>query len=216
MLIRDNFNREGYVVLRKYLSQQIIDEMYSFFDSNASKFWHDDCDLPMYGETFRTNGKFYNEVENVYEKVTRQLQFSLQTYLIRTYHMGRVYTSDTTGMERHVDRAPCHTSITFPVAIDKEGWSINLLSLLGKEVEVNLDVGDILLYKGCDVAHWRNHKKDLTMQYQYYMHWIDYHSEEGEYMRQFSREELQKMSLWPNTFSFLKQAGSLPAPRSKQ
>ena len=70
-----------------------------------------------------------------------------------TYAYTRVYKKGHT-LEKHTDRKSCEVSTTLNLGGDM--WSIYLTDKKGKDVEVKLKPGDMLLYSGCELEHWRN------------------------------------------------------------
>jgi len=75
--------------------------------------------------------------------------------LIPTYSYTRLYkTGDE--LKRHKDRPSCEVSITLNLGGDD--WDI-FLEPSGKTnqkgIAVSLQVGDFLIYKGCELEHWR-------------------------------------------------------------
>ena len=75
--------------------------------------------------------------------------------LVPTYSYARVYKKGDI-LERHKDRKSCEVSATLNLGGDK--WPI-FLEPSGKNnqkgVKINLNVGDMLMYKGCELEHWR-------------------------------------------------------------
>jgi len=75
--------------------------------------------------------------------------------LVPTYSYARVYKKGDI-LERHKDRKSCEISTTINLGGDK--WPI-FLEPSGKNnqkgVKVNLNAGDMLMYKGCELEHWR-------------------------------------------------------------
>mgnify|MGYP003124065819 FL=1 len=67
--------------------------------------------------------------------------------LIEMYSYGRVYT---TGAElpKHMDRKSCEYSLTMNLGGDM--WPI-----FADGEQVDLNPGDCLVYKGCEIEHWR-------------------------------------------------------------
>jgi hypothetical protein len=79
------------------------------------------------------------------------MEKELNAKLIPCYSYTRVYkTGDI--LERHVDREACEISTTMFLGGDP--WPIYLKNK--KYIEVNLKPGDMLVYKGCDLEHWRD------------------------------------------------------------
>tara|TARA_B100000902_G_C26809279_1_gene668400 strand:- start:336 stop:626 length:291 start_codon:yes stop_codon:yes gene_type:complete len=54
------------------------------------------------------------------------------------------------SLKRHKDRPSCQISTTLNLGGDP--WSI----YLEPNIEINLKQGDMLIYRGCDLEHWRN------------------------------------------------------------
>jgi len=76
--------------------------------------------------------------------------------LVPTYSYARVYEKGSI-LHRHKDRPSCEISTTlnlggdpWPIFIDKSGGENN------KGEEVNLKPGDMLVYSGCELEHWRD------------------------------------------------------------
>ncbi len=75
--------------------------------------------------------------------------------LIPTYSYARAYKRGD-KLRRHKDRPSCETSCTMNLGGDL--WPIFLepSGELGKEgTKILLNPGDMLIYRGCDVEHWR-------------------------------------------------------------
>jgi len=69
--------------------------------------------------------------------------------LIPTYSYSRFYVKGN-DLKKHKDRMACEYSATLNLAGDKV-WPI----FLGDNIKIELTPGDILVYKGCEVEHWR-------------------------------------------------------------
>lgn len=71
-------------------------------------------------------------------------------------------------LNAHVDRPSCQYSITLPLlSFDDTPWSI---FVGGKEV--NLNIGDLVVYKGCEVTHWRE-PYEGQFQVQAHLHYVN-------------------------------------------
>jgi len=81
----------------------------------------------------------------VMEKVTGLKLFPSYTYA-RIYKKGDI-------LERHKDRFSCEISTTMNLGGDK--WDIYLDPTEGEGIKVNLNPGDMLVYSGCELEHWR-------------------------------------------------------------
>jgi len=83
-----------------------------------------------------------------------------------TYTYGRIYWAGST-LAAHRDRPSCEYSATLCIATDPEPWPIYMAG-----EEILLEAGDIAVYRGCDVEHWR---KPYTgrQQIQLFLHYVD-------------------------------------------
>ena len=67
--------------------------------------------------------------------------------VVPTYSYARLYKHGD-ELKRHKDRPSCEISTT--INLGGESWSIFL-----EGTEILLNIGDMLIYKGCKLEHWR-------------------------------------------------------------
>ena len=92
--------------------------------------------------------------------------------LIPQYTYARIYKNGSV-LERHSDRPECQYSVTICLGGDyKKQWPIWIKDYTGKSHEVPLDEGDMLVYSGCELEHWRD-KFEGNAQFQLFMHYVD-------------------------------------------
>jgi hypothetical protein len=91
--------------------------------------------------------------------------------LLPTYSYARIYYTGS-SMERHTDRPSCEYSATICISADPEPWEIGMKGYTGEESYVNLNPGDICIYSGTVVEHWRNEYKGKK-QVQFFIHTVD-------------------------------------------
>lgn len=96
--------------------------------------------------------------------------------LIPTYGYGRIYYTDS-ELKRHGDRFACEYSVTICLEPDETNWPICIKGRDGKEYEIKQKPGDALVYKGCELQHWRIAFKG-TEHIQCFLHYVD---SEGPY-----------------------------------
>jgi len=97
--------------------------------------------------------------------------------LLPTYTYWRLYTINAT-LEKHVDRESCEISITTMIDSDvKSNWPIYI-----DKVPVNIDVGDAIVYLGCEVEHWRD-KLTSDYQTQVFMHYVNKNGDNKDFFK---------------------------------
>jgi hypothetical protein len=107
-------------------------------------------------------------METLMMKVLPVMQKETELQLIPTYSYARIYKNGDI-LKRHKDRPSCEISTTlnlggdpWPIFIDGTGADSVIDEYKNihkpnapKGTEVLLDVGDMLVYSGCDLEHWR-------------------------------------------------------------
>lgn len=87
--------------------------------------------------------------------IEKEVGFSL----IPAYSYLRFYTAES-FLRKHVDRPSCEISATLTVGNKSTAsWPIYVESN-GKTIAVDLDVGDLMIYKGPKIPHWREKLAD--------------------------------------------------------
>ena len=92
-------------------------------------------------------------------KVLSRMKKETGLDLIPTYSYSRLYKKGDI-LHRHKDRYSCEISTTLNLCCDP--WTI-YLDPTGKKgqagVKIELKPGDMLIYSGCDLEHWREEFK---------------------------------------------------------
>ena len=86
-------------------------------------------------------------METLLMKVLPTMQQETGLELVPTYSYARIYKHGDI-LHKHKDRPSCEISTTIHLGGDK--WSIFI-----EGTEVMLDIGDMLVYSGCELEHWR-------------------------------------------------------------
>mgnify|MGYP003109744661 FL=1 len=90
-------------------------------------------------------------METLLVMVKPVLEKYLKMSLIPTYAYARVYEKGS-DLKKHKDRKSCDFSTTMNLGGDL--WPIYI-----DNKKVNLKPGDMLIYRGCDLTHWRDEFK---------------------------------------------------------
>ena len=139
-----------YFLNKRAVARHLFDERYISQFTNYFGVWNDQ-QIP---ETY----SHYADIvmETLLQKVKPIMEKESKVKLIETYSYARIYKKGD-ELKRHKDRYSCEISTTMHLGGDE--WPI-YLEPSGKEgqdgVEVNLKPGDMLMYRGCDLEHWRS------------------------------------------------------------
>ena len=198
----NNFEKNGYYVLEQAINKDLATFIYNYFlikrqvhitfreNNYISPFNEDwgtykDKQVP---ETYSHYADIVMEtllirLKDAMEKVTNKS-------LIETYSYARIYKKGDI-LERHKDRPSCQISTTlnlggdeWPIFVepDKNKGKIinnNYISDNTPGTKIILKPGDMLIYKGCDLEHWRKpfEGEDCA---QVFLHYNDENGEFGK------------------------------------
>lgn len=175
-----SFNKNKYKVLRECISKDLTDFLHEYIllkekvfkimrrDRYISEFnldWGGTDDHQM-----KDCYVHYGDIacETLLAKLKPIFEKEAETKLVENYTYGRVYNKGK-KLERHKDRMSCEISATLNLGGDP--WPIYLEpnhlkgfidlknkyhSEYTKGVEIILKPGDLLMYRGCDLEHWRD------------------------------------------------------------
>tara|TARA_R100000995_G_scaffold83968_1_gene61290 strand:+ start:684 stop:1325 length:642 start_codon:yes stop_codon:yes gene_type:complete len=151
----------NYFLLKRDAVKYMYEKNYTY-DSGLLGTWTD-AQIP---NTFSCYGD--HVMETLLVKMLPVMKEHTQLDLIPTYSYARLYKNGD-ELKRHKDRPSCEISTTlnlggdpWPIFIDGTGQDnvIDEYKNIHKPnapegTEVLLDVGDMLVYSGCELEHWR-------------------------------------------------------------
>jgi len=162
-----SFKNNKYTVLKKAISSELAAFVYKYFLNKraVARTFFDTKYISPFTEYF---GVWNDEqVPNTYshyadivmdtllEEVKPVMEKHTKLKLSPTYSYARIYKKGDV-LARHKDRYSCEISTTLNLGGDP--WPI-YLDPTGKKgqagVKVDLEPGDMLIYSGCDLEHWR-------------------------------------------------------------
>jgi hypothetical protein len=98
--------------------------------------------------------------------------------LYPTYSYGRIYYTGAV-MAVHTDRPSCQYSAT--ITIEKNTpWPIWMENFQGMAAPLDLEVGDMCVYRGDKLPHWREEYTG-TEHIQFFLHYVDVDGEYADY-----------------------------------
>jgi hypothetical protein len=175
-----NFKKDKYIIVKKAISEELSKFCYDYFmmKRNVARTMFDNKYISQFTEYF---GVWNDEqVPNTY---SHYADIVMETLLIKllpmmekntglklnpNYSYARIYKKGDI-LKRHKDRFSCEISTTLNLGGDK--WPI-YLDITGSDnvideykniikpdapagIQVNLEPGDMLIYKGNELEHWR-------------------------------------------------------------
>ena len=162
-----SFKKNKYSILRGVISKELANFTYAYFlnKRKVARFLFDHKWLSPFTEYYgvwndhqapNTYSHYGDLVmETLLQRVKPAMEKHTKLKLSETYSYARIYKKGDV-LHRHKDRYSCEISTTLNLGGDS--WPI-YLDPTGKEgqagIKIDLDPGDMLIYSGCDLEHWR-------------------------------------------------------------
>ena len=163
------FKKKKYTVIRQAISKELAAFVANYFC--MQKQVYDTCREQRYFSPFENIIGYYEEpngqIPNTYSQYANM---AMETLLLKcqpvmekatglklnpAYSYARIYKKGD-ELKRHKDRFSCEISTTMNLAGDN--WPIYLdpSGETGKKgIKIDLEAGDMLVYSGCELEHWR-------------------------------------------------------------
>ena len=159
-----DFKTDKYTLIQKAISEELSEFLFEYLNlkRKAANYlfqnklinpfikyfgtWDDEQVLntySIYGDT---------AMENLLIKLKPKMEEATGEKLIEMYSYSRLYKNGDI-LKKHTDRFACEISTTLNLGGDM--WPI-FLKKDDRKLQVNLDKGDMLVYRGCELEHWRN------------------------------------------------------------
>ena len=157
------FYKDGYYIVRNLISEEESYEMHDHLNKRN--------DGVMDDNQIMETPSFY--ADELMQKIQIQLLPKIEKHtgleLFKTYTYARVYKRGDI-LRIHRDRPACEVSITLDLGGDP--WSLWVLDRDENPVEVKLNAGDALIYRGQEIHHWRG-KFEGSTHAQVFLHYVD-------------------------------------------
>jgi len=170
-----SFEETGFKVIRKVLTDDLCHHLKVEFEmtKDVLMYMFNRSDKTSFGDKQSPNSfSMYSplcfeallpRLNPLFNDITNKILFPSASY-------ARIYYKDAI-LEKHQDRMCCEYSAT--ICIDTEElWDFFIEDLSGKINKIVLSPGDLCLYKGCDLKHWREPYKG-DKQIQCFLHYVD-------------------------------------------
>ena len=168
-----NFKKNKFTIIKKAISSELADFLgdYLVIKRNATDLLFRTKSISPFERIFGAFGdtqvsdsyNIYGDaaLDNLLLKLQNKMEKVCQLKLLPTYSYARIYkTGDV--LNRHKDRNSCEVSTTINLGGDP--WPIYLEpsgETDKKGIKVDLKKGDMLVYSGCELEHWREQFKGV-------------------------------------------------------
>ena len=167
------FDENGYLIIKNICDPKIlVDDIpkergqLNYRGKSLDAYEHIATESQVKGSVSRYSDPKYREIHNQIRLILEKL---IGRKLYNTYYYDRFYFPGQ-ELEKHTDREACEISISVHISTNlKEQWpfwiktpdtfsdqSKSELTSTGKDVPINIESGDGIVYKGCERPHWRN------------------------------------------------------------
>ena len=170
------FKKKKYTVIRQAISKDLATFVANYF--MMQKQVYDTCRNARYISPFENIiGHYEGKNEQIPETYSQYSNIAMETLMLKcqpkmekatglklypAYTYARIYKKRD-ELKRHKDRFSCEVSTTMNLGGDD--WPIYLEPFEEtdkKEIKVDLKPGDMLVYSGCELEHWRKKFKGNT------------------------------------------------------
>ena len=191
------FEEHRWVKIDKFIDRNMANLLYHHTQLEAARlgYFEDNdikCDEDIWG-TFSDSqapGDFSKYGDPIMDTLLSLSLTQMETLtgmdLVPTYSYHRLYTLGT-ELKKHSDRPSCEISTTLCLGYNNSNidasiypdwsWPMFVKEKDGKEVAIDMKPGDMIIYRGCELKHWREPLK-ATNHAQVFLH---YNEKGGEY-----------------------------------
>ena len=175
--IQTSFKENNYVVIRNFLTPEICavlwnyckiktqreDFRYTYHRNTYNKDWEGTWEDPQAYGSYSSYGDPL--MDSILELSNQSMELYTGLKLLPQYSYWRFYQKGNV-LERHRDRNSCEISTTVCLGYDVSDvdqtvypdydWPMFVQAPTGEEIPVHMKPGDMVIYKGCEVDHWRD------------------------------------------------------------
>lgn len=166
------FQEQNYVKIENFIDKSLANHLYEYVKMNAQvsadmvyeygdKIWKNEPNLIGVWNDPQAPGCYSKYGDPAFDVLLKtkhkDLESILNLKLVPTYTYHRLYV-DGAELKKHKDRPSCEISYTMCLGYDANyNWP---MFIEGKPIELN--PGDMVVYRGCEVEHWREQFKGLN------------------------------------------------------
>jgi hypothetical protein len=166
-----NLDATGYLKVEKLIDQATLSAVSQYFENKINRGeWgqkelavHDSSKFGYYADPL---------IEVLLKSCLPAVEKETGLMLEPTYSFSRVYQGGE-ELKPHTDRPSCEISVTVNVACTmSEPWPIWMQYGSNDPTKCMLNPGDAVIYKGCEVMHWRRPLEQGAVNPQFMLHYV--------------------------------------------
>jgi len=168
----NEFERVGYVKVTEMFEKPLISIVSEYFENKLAR-GEIAIRRNLNTEADPTSISYYADplIEVLLKKASSFVSKTIQEEVIPTYSYFRVYRFGE-KLSKHVDRESCEVSVTVNVALTEGKNKIYMQLPNQPETGFELTPGDAVIYKGCEVTHWREPLEQNQILVQFMLHYV--------------------------------------------
>ena len=170
--MNESFDSNGYIKVEELIDLNTIKTVSQYFENkiNRGEWSSNDC------QNNKDSSKFGYYADPLIEVLLLSAKEKIENKtgleLDPTYSYSRVYQGGEQLLP-HTDRESCEISVTINVACTGEPWPIWMQYEDNDPVKCILNPGDAVIYKGCEVTHWRRRLPMGELNVQFMLHYVN-------------------------------------------
>jgi predicted 2-oxoglutarate/Fe(II)-dependent dioxygenase YbiX len=194
MLPKDKFEKNRYVHLEGFLDNGNCRELTAALKNEIDKRGWFDPQCPT-SKSIRDSVTF----DKLLVDLLPHFEAASGLNLLPTYAYARWYEPGEV-LKIHRDRPSCEVSATLTLGFEGDVWPIYMGSPSDEPTEyrrvdesknivhaknvgkIKMDVGDAVLYRGCEMYHWRDEYSEGKWQAQVFLHYVDANGPHAEWI----------------------------------
>jgi len=162
MTEQEHFSKYGYVIVRNMISEELTKFIADEFTMVRDVYHHVNNvpleDTTRFGDSTVKHAFCYYAplcFEILYPRIMPRCEAILNKKLFPSFSYARILYKDA-KMEKHVDRASTTINTTIIFENDPEPYDFWLTDLEDNDVALKLNAGDMCLFDGGKLNHWRD------------------------------------------------------------
>jgi hypothetical protein len=166
------FSDNGYQVIKNFLEPDFVQFIQDYFSMKIN------CgDVSLEDPQAKGSYTWYSDylIETILQNSCEILGTTIGIKLLPTYTFTRLYSKGDT-LKKHLDRPSCEISATLSLgySTDSDINPIYFSKTIDEtnSVKILLEPGDLCIYKGCELYHWRPPVQN-SWSLQSFLHFVD-------------------------------------------